>query len=427
MFNMQKNTKNNFKDNNDHKTLERESLEHNLLNKIHYKKESSENIKLDNYYEKDIANKEFGFCFNCNKPQTEENWCLNCNSKFFKKEFNNWSSENMHIDKFIQEAQLNARNNNEVIEWINYDHFINVRYITRGGFRNWNRITQENGICVILKSLNDSSNIHEDFLNELKNHLKFLYSAINNHTNFVKIYGITKDPNTSNYVIVLQEMPMDIFTAYISDFGLSKSADQSIDYKISGVLPYIAPEVLRGEPYTKASDIYSLGVIMWEFTSGVPAFNNRHDDINLSLDICRGLRPEIIEGTEPDYEKLMKRCWNTDPNKRPTADELAEVFDVLSTKFIIPMKDEERKSVPAIPENKSYHPLTCYTSKKFDYSVKLNEILNQEELSFKFTINEKDDYKVTILSESLGLGLGLELVLGIYNGLFNELNNYGDK
>ncbi|CAG8728886.1 16196_t:CDS:2, partial [Rhizophagus irregularis] len=46
--------------NNDHKTHERESLEHNLLNKIHYKKESSENIKLDNYYEKDIANKEFG-------------------------------------------------------------------------------------------------------------------------------------------------------------------------------------------------------------------------------------------------------------------------------------------------------------------------------------------------------------------------------
>ncbi|CAB4391066.1 unnamed protein product [Rhizophagus irregularis] len=143
---------------------------------------------------------------------------------------------------------------------------------------------------------------------------------------------------------------------------------------------------------------------MWEFTSGVPAFNNRPHDFNLSLDICRGLRPEIIEGTEPDYEELMKRCWNTDPKKRPTADELAEIFDVLSTKFIIPMKDEERKSVPAvpaIPENKSYHPLTCYTSRKFDYSVKLNEILNQEELSFKFTINEKDDYKETILSESL--------------------------
>ncbi|EXX57518.1 Kic1p [Rhizophagus irregularis DAOM 197198w] len=416
---MQKNIKNNFKGNNDHKTHERESLEHNLLNKIHYKKESSENIKLDNYYEKDIANKEFGFCFNCNKPQTEENWCLNCNSKFFQKEFNNWRSENMYIDKFIQEAQLNARNNNEVIEWIDYNRFINIRYIARGGFsiiygadwldgsidcwnyekKDWNRITQKNGIRVILKSLNDSSNIHEDFLNELKNHLKFLYSAINNYSNFVKIYGITKDPNTSNYMIVLKEMPMgnlrsilmikkcnqndkyynlyeitsslsalhkcdlvhgdlhsgnilfkDIFTAYISDFGLSKPADQSIDYNvISGVLPYIAPEVLRGKPYTKAADIYSLGVIMWEFTSGVPAFNNRPHDFNLSLDICRGLRPEIIEGTEPDYEELMKRCWNTDPKKRPTADELAEIFDVLSTKFIIPMKDEERKSVPAVP------------------------------------------------------------------------------
>ncbi|GBC19470.2 kinase-like domain-containing protein [Rhizophagus irregularis DAOM 181602=DAOM 197198] len=423
--------------NNDHKILERESLEHNLLNKIHYKKESSENIKLDNYYEKDIANKEFGVCFNCNKPQTEENWCLNCNSKFFQKEFNNWRSENMHIDKFIQEAQLNARNNNEVIEWINYDHFINIQYITRGGFsiiygadwldgsidcwnyekENWNRITQKNGIRVILKSLNDSSNIHEDFLNEREMPMGNLRSILmikkwNQNDKYYNIYEIASSLSALHKCDLVHGdlhsgniLFKDIFTAYISDFGLSKPADQSIDYNvISGVLPYIAPEVLRGKPYTKAADIYSLGVIMWEFTSGVPAFNNRQDDFNLSLDICRGLRPEIIEGTEPDYEELMKRCWNTDPNKRPTADELAEIFDVLSTKFIMLMKDEERKSVPAvpaIPENKSYHPLTCYTSRKFDYSVKLNEILNQEELSFKFTINEKDDYKETILSESL--------------------------
>ena len=60
---------------------------------------------------------------------------------------------------------------------------------------------------------------------------------------------------------------------------------------IYGVLPYITPEVLRGEPYTKAADIYSFGIMMWEMTSGVPAFHNISHDFNLSLDICRGNIP----------------------------------------------------------------------------------------------------------------------------------------
>ena len=88
----------------------------------------------------------------------------------------------------------------------------------------------------------------------------------------------------------------------------------------------MAPEVLRGKPYTKAADIYSFGIIMWEFKSGVPAFNDVPHDYNLSLSICKGLRPKIVEGTEIIYARLMKRCWDSDPNKRPTADELVEIL-----------------------------------------------------------------------------------------------------
>ena len=57
---------------------------------------------------------------------------------------------------------------------------------------------------------------------------------------------------------------------FISDFGLSGPAnEQKCDSKIYGVLPYIAPEVLDGEPYTLSSDIYSFGIIyMAELSSG---------------------------------------------------------------------------------------------------------------------------------------------------------------
>ncbi len=64
---------------------------------------------------------------------------------------------------------------------------------------------------------------------------------------------------------------------YLSDFGLSRPADeQKSDDKIYGVLPYIAPEVLNGEPYTKASDIYSFGVVMSELSSGKPPFYHKN-------------------------------------------------------------------------------------------------------------------------------------------------------
>ncbi|RIA80467.1 kinase-like domain-containing protein [Glomus cerebriforme] len=90
---------------------------------------------------------------------------------------------------------------------------------------------------------------------------------------------------------------------------------------IFGVISYIASEVLRGKPYTKAADIYSFGIIMWEITSGIPAFHNIFHDLNLFLDICKGIRPKIIEGTMPEYVELMKRCWDNNHEKRPTANE----------------------------------------------------------------------------------------------------------
>src|SRR6185369_4622119 len=99
--------------------------------------------------------------------------------------------------------------------------------------------------------------------------------------------------------------------SYISDFGLSgPSNEQKSDNKICGVLPYIAPEVLNGEPYTLSSDIYSFGVIMTELSSGKPPFYKRKHDASLALEICNGLRPEFGKGTPEIYKKLAHRCMN---------------------------------------------------------------------------------------------------------------------
>src|SRR5437763_16485096 len=89
-----------------------------------------------------------------------------------------------------------------------------------------------------------------------------------------------------------------------------------------GITPYIAPEILSGNKNTKESDVYSIGMLMWEIFSCCPPFDDKAHDFHLILDICKGLRPPILSNMPDEYVEMMKKCWDVDPSKRPTIEEL---------------------------------------------------------------------------------------------------------
>ena len=97
--------------------------------------------------------------------------------------------------------------------------------------------------------------------------------------------------------------------------------------KIFGVVPYLAPEVLSKKPYTKESDIYSFGMIMWEFTTGKKPFHDRPHNSSLISDILNGERPQITDDTPKFYSELMKKCWDHNPENRPTAKEIRDCLN----------------------------------------------------------------------------------------------------
>jgi len=123
-------------------------------------------------------------CEECNQNKYF-NWCNKCNAKHFQQNFEKWSSGNVDIDKFIQDAQLSADYFNKVLEWIPYDRFYDIEYIAKGGFgkvyranwidgyirkwdiknQNWER--HNSNMFVALKSLNNSKNVTLEFLNEV--------------------------------------------------------------------------------------------------------------------------------------------------------------------------------------------------------------------------------------------------------------------
>src|SRR5205823_9840987 len=101
-----------------------------------------------------------------------------------------------------------------------------------------------------------------------------------------------------------------------ANYNTSENTKKSNTY---GVLPYIAPEILRGQIYTKASDIYSFSIIMYEVISGLPPYHDVSHDKILAIKICQGFRPKFNIKVPKLIVHLIKRCLDANPLNRPTA------------------------------------------------------------------------------------------------------------
>ena len=137
----------------------------------------------------------------------------------------------------------------------------------------------------------------------------------------------------------MQNMYIEIFTVetylsngrghqwQIGDLGLSQPVNNtSSNNEIYGVIPYVAPEIFKGSSFSKKSDVYCMGMIMWELTSGCKPFADVKHDIHLVYKILNGERSKITEDTPECYANLMKSCWDSDSEKRPSITELRMTF-----------------------------------------------------------------------------------------------------
>ena len=108
----------------------------------------------------------------------------------------------------------------------------------------------------------------------------------------------------------------------MADFGLSKRIEESsnIQSKLFGVIPYVDPKVfvkqrnndnqIQTYSLNKKSDVYSIGILLWEISNGKPPFCNERYDLSLAMEILQGLREKPIPNTPKDYIEIYTGNYN---------------------------------------------------------------------------------------------------------------------
>lgn len=78
-----------------------------------------------------------------------------------------------------------------------------------------------------------------------------------------------------------------------------------------------APEVMISAPHTQASDIYSLGLVLWEIISGLVPFENTLMQEDIRTLVLSGKRPAMPPCADSKYVQVIKNCWKADWSGRP--------------------------------------------------------------------------------------------------------------
>uniref|UniRef100_A0ABD2WU86 mitogen-activated protein kinase kinase kinase n=1 Tax=Trichogramma kaykai TaxID=54128 RepID=A0ABD2WU86_9HYME len=170
---------------------------------------------------------------------------------------------------------------------------------------------------------------------------------------------IHRDLKSSN-VLLSEPIENDDFqykTLKITDFGLAREVYKTTRMSAAGTYAWMAPEVIKKSTFSKASDVWSYGVLLWELLTGETPYKGI-DALAVAYGVAVNKLTLPIPSTCPQpWRCLMESCWASDSHSRP------------GFPRILIALDEVRSSFAATP-HESFHTM------QDDWRLEIEEVLH---------------------------------------------------
>nr|CAB3263622.1 MAPKKK9/10/11 mitogen-activated protein kinase kinase kinase 10 [Phallusia mammillata] len=159
---------------------------------------------------------------------------------------------------------------------------------------------------------------------------------------------IHRDLKSSN---VLIKEPLgaadDIFykTMKISDFGLAREMYKTTRMSAAGTYAWMAPEVIKTSTYSKASDVWSYGILLWELLTGEQPYRGI-DGLAVAYGVAVNKLTLPIPSTCPkEFKDLLERCWASNSQSRPTFPSILTSLQAIAESNFTSVDDDSFKSM----------------------------------------------------------------------------------
>uniref|UniRef100_W5UF66 mitogen-activated protein kinase kinase kinase n=1 Tax=Ictalurus punctatus TaxID=7998 RepID=W5UF66_ICTPU len=131
---------------------------------------------------------------------------------------------------------------------------------------------------------------------------------------------IHRDLKSNNILLAqpIEKNGMEGNTLKITDFGLAREWQKTTKMSTAGTYAWMAPEVIKSSTFSKGSDVWSYGVLLWELLTGEAPYRGI-DGLAVAYGVAVNKLTLPIPSTCPEpFTQLMSGCWDQDPHHRPS-------------------------------------------------------------------------------------------------------------
>ncbi|XP_019647659.1 PREDICTED: mitogen-activated protein kinase kinase kinase 10-like [Branchiostoma belcheri] len=148
---------------------------------------------------------------------------------------------------------------------------------------------------------------------------------------------IHRDLKSSNILLDERIQSDNLFrkTLKITDFGLAREMHRTTRMSAAGTYAWMAPEVIKTSTFSKGSDVWSYGVVLWELLTGEVPYKGI-DGLAVAYGVAVNKLTLPIPSTCPaPFSQLLEECWHPDSRARPTFREiLVQLENIANSDFL---------------------------------------------------------------------------------------------